>query len=593
MKDEMKEALDYIIEHKQIRTVFQPIISLKDGIILGHEALSRITCDSAIEDTERLFLAAAQYNLLWNLELLCRTTALEAAYKFMIPPYDKMLFLNVNPNTMHSDNFKKGFTKDFLKQFKMQPQNIIFEITERNVISDMNGFLTTIDHYRSQDYKIAIDDAGAGYSGLNLISDINPNYLKLDMKLIHDIDTDSLKYALVKGMVELSKASQITLIAEGIETPEELGTLINLGVQYGQGYLLQRPSTEILEINGEILNMIEELNKKTIESFIDNITNVSIDNLCTYTITVSAKETANYVYNMFHQNTDLLELCIVENEIPLGIVTHEQLAYKMSGNFGYSLYQNKLIEELMDRDFLSVDYQTPISSVSYQAMSRPNNKLYNFLVVTKNGKYIGTVTVKDLLQKATEIEVDNAKHQNPLSGLPGNLSIEKKLNHCVMNNRECSVAYIDIDNFKAYNDVYGFENGDLIIKLLAAILKNNIANEHFIGHIGGDDFVVIMNCIVTENYFEKILNQFEQKVLNFYNQKDIQTGYITTVNRRGETENFPLLSITMVVINSNKHNFRDVYELTETLAKKKKEAKQKKLATFFDHQIMAYENSSY
>jgi diguanylate cyclase (GGDEF)-like protein len=587
MKDEIKEALEYIINHQQIRTVFQPIISLKDGIILGHEALSRITCDSAIEDTEMLFEAATQYNQLWNLELLCRTTALEAAYKFMIPPYDKMLFLNVNPNTMHSDNFKKGFTKDFLKQFKMQPQNIIFEITERNVISDMNGFLTTIDHYRSQDYKIAIDDAGAGYSGLNLISDINPNYLKLDMKLIHDIDTDSLKYALVKGMVELSKASKITLIAEGIETPEELGTLINLGVQYGQGYLLQRPSAEILKINGEILNMIEELNKKTIESFIDNITNVSIDNLCTYTITVSAKETANYVYNMFHQNTDLLELCIVENDIPLGIITHEQLAYKMSGNFGYSLYQNKLIEELMDRDFLSVDYQTPISSVSYQAMSRPNHKLYDFLVVTKNSKYIGTVTVKDLLQKATEIEVDNAKHQNPLSGLPGNLSIEKKLNHCVMNNSECSVAYIDIDNFKAYNDVYGFENGDLIIKLLAAILKNNIANEHFIGHIGGDDFVVVMNGIVTENYFEKILNQFEQQVLSFYNQKDIQTGYITTVNRRGETENFPLLSITMVVVNSKKNNFRDVYELTETLAKKKKEAKQKKLASFFDNQIMA------
>lgn len=85
----------------------------------------------------------------------------------------------------------------------------------------MKGFIATIDHYKSQDFKIAIDDAGAGYSGLNLISDVNSNFIKLDMKLIRDIDKNRLKYALVKGMVEFSKASNVFLIAEGIETIEE------------------------------------------------------------------------------------------------------------------------------------------------------------------------------------------------------------------------------------------------------------------------------------------------------------------------------------------------------------------------------------
>lgn len=91
----------------------------------------------------------------------------------------------------------------------------------------------------------------------------------------------------------------------------------------------------------------------------------------------------------------------------------------MSGHFGYSLYQNKPISEIMDRSFLSVDYQTPVSIVSFIAMSRPIEKLYDFIVVTENSKYIGTVTIKDLLQKATEIEVDNAKHQKSLVWLPG------------------------------------------------------------------------------------------------------------------------------------------------------------------------------
>ncbi|MHB8132428.1 MAG: EAL domain-containing protein, partial [Mobilitalea sp.] len=463
MKDNLKDSLEYIINNKQIKTVFQPIISLRDGSILGHEALSRITCESAIENPDMLFSIAGEYNRLWDLELLCRTTALEAAYKFMIPPYSKMLFLNVNPNTMHDENFRTGFTKEFLMQFQMKPQNVIFEITERNVILDMNGFLSTIDHYRGQDYKIAIDDAGAGYSGLNLISDINPNYIKLDMKLIRGIDSDNLKYALVKGMVELSKASQISLIGEGIETYEELESLINLGVQYGQGYFIQKPMAEVPEINDEVIQTIMAMNLKNNQKSLVNIAGISIKNLCSYTAIVSSKVTANYVYNIFKQNPNFFGLCIVENEIPLGIITYEKLALKMSGNFGFSLYQNKPISDLMDHNFLSVDYLKPISMVSYLAMSRSNHKLYDFIVVTENGKYIGTVTIKDLLQKAAEIEVGNAKDQNPLSGLPGNLIVEQKLSCCLNCNSKYSIAYIDIDNFKAFNDVYGFENGDLVI----------------------------------------------------------------------------------------------------------------------------------
>jgi len=94
MRKETKEALDIIITNKQIRTVFQPIVSLRDGYVLGHEALSRITGESKIKNPEMLFNLAGEYNKLWDLELLCRTTALEAAYKFMVPPYNKKLFIN-------------------------------------------------------------------------------------------------------------------------------------------------------------------------------------------------------------------------------------------------------------------------------------------------------------------------------------------------------------------------------------------------------------------------------------------------------------------------------------------------------------------
>ncbi|HWT74438.1 MAG TPA: GGDEF domain-containing protein [Mobilitalea sp.] len=578
MIDERKEALDYIINNKQIRTVFQPIISLRDGSVLGHEALSRITCDNVIKNPEMLFGIAGEYNRLWDLELLCRTKALEAAYQFMIPPYSKMLFLNVNPNIMHDENFKKGFTREFLMQFHIEPQNVIFEITERNVILDMGGFLSTIDHYRSQYYKIAIDDAGAGYSGLNLISDVNPNYIKLDMKLIRGIHLDKLKYALVKGMVELSKTANINLIAEGIECKEEMETLITLGVQYGQGYYIQKPSSEIEDINAEVIKAIISAQHKIQQFNRNDSAFMGIKSLASYSGIVSPKVTSCYVYNIFKQNPNFFGLCIVENDIPLGIMTYEKLTRKMSGHYGFSLYQNKPISELMDRNFLSVEADTPINTVSIMAMSRKNDSLYDFIVVTESGKYIGTVTIKDLLQKKTEIEVDHAKHQNPLSGLPGNLMIEERLNLSLRSNMDYSVAYIDIDNFKAYNDVYGFENGDLVIKLLANTLRNQIPEEQFVGHIGGDDFVVIMNGHITEEYFNTAIKQFETEVLTFYHTSDVQKGYIKTVNRHGEIEQYPLLTLTAVVESNQLQQYSDVYELTKLLAKRKREKKQKKLA---------------
>ncbi|MBR0598692.1 GGDEF domain-containing protein [Sinanaerobacter chloroacetimidivorans] len=579
MTDGKKEALDFIIEQKQIRTVFQPIISLRDGSVLGHEALSRITCDCEIKNPDMLFAAASEYNRLWDLELLCRTTALEAAYKFMIPPYSKKLFINVNPNTMHDENFKKGFTKSFLLQYEIVPNNVIFEITERNVITDMTGFRATINHYKGQDYKIAIDDAGAGYSGLNLISDVNPNYIKLDRKLISNIDKDSLKFALVKGMVEFSKVSNISLIAEGIETFEEMETLINLGVQFGQGYFIQEPDAEIHDLSQDVLQTLYKINFKKNHTTQSYISNIYISNLCTYAGTISPNETVPNVYEVFKQNPNCAGLCVVDHDVPVGIINQEKLALKLSGYYGFALHQNKPISHLMDKNFLSVDYKTPVSIVSSAAMARSNDKLYDFIVITEKDHYMGVVTIKDLLQKTTEIEISAAKHQNPLSGLPGNLIIEQKLNQCLNCSSKYSVAYLDIDNFKAYNDVYGFEKGDLIIKLLADILRSSLNTEQFVGHVGGDDFVVVLNDHVNEDFFKDMILKFENEVLNYYNQTDRENGFISTTNRRNEIEQFPLISLTIVVVSNQTQMFRNVFELTEMLAGLKKIAKTKHYPT--------------
>lgn len=568
--NQIKEALYNIIENKYIRTVFQPIISLRDGNVLGHEALSRITIECEIKDPDMLFKAAGEYNRVWELEQLCRTKALETAYVFMIPPYSKKLFVNVNPDVMHDEQLKKGFTKAFLGKYEIEPRNVIFEITERNIVTDMTAFQATINHYKSQDYQIAIDDTGAGYSGLNLISDIKPNYIKIDMNLIRNIDKDSLKYALVKGLVEFSRISNVFLIAEGIETYQELETIVNLGVQYGQGYFIQRPISKVSEIDTTVLNALKEINIKRNHDYRNNISNLYIRNICTDISTISPNMMVTEVYQALRKNLDHIGYCIVEDNVPVGIITKEKLTFHLSGHYGFSLYQNKTISKIMDTQYLSVDYKTPVNVVSALAMARPNDKLYDFIVVTQEKKYLGIVTIKDLLKRTTEIEVSEAKHLNPLTGLPGNLAIEQRMKQCIDNRLPFTAFYIDIDNFKAFNDVYGFEKGDLVIKILADTLKHYASDEQFVGHIGGDDFIVIIDKYVDESFYGEIVRNFERDALKLYNETDVNNGYITVENRRGEIEKFPLIRLTIVSASNKTEYYCDTCTLTEALAYRKR-----------------------
>jgi GGDEF domain-containing protein len=218
--------------------------------------------------------------------------------------------------------------------------------------------------------------------------------------------------------------------------------------------------------------------------------------------------------------TTLPGFCITENDNLVGVITRHDLHLKLSGPYGYSLYANKHIKNIMSREFMCVDFKTPIDVVSKIAMQREQDKLYDFITITKDGKYYGIVTVKDLLEKTIQMEVLNAKHLNPLSELPGNLLIEQYLEHCITSKNDFCVLYFDIDNFKAYNDVYGFEKGDIVIKRMTELLKKIIPRDEFIGHIGGDDFIAVLfiNKDI-ENLCKNIISEFDKVILKLLQSK--------------------------------------------------------------------------
>lgn len=564
------EKLQQVITGEQIRSVFQPIVSLRDGSLLGYEALSRGPAGSELENPETLFAIAGQCGSLWELERLCRTKALHAMKE---SGCIIRLFLNVNPMVLEDPKFQKGFTKEYLREYGLDPENIIFEITEKNAILNNGEFKKIIQYYKAQHYRIAIDDAGAGYAGLNMISDVQPHYLKLDMNLIRGVDKDTVKQALIKSMQEYSRITGTHLIAEGIETPDELRTLIHMGVEFGQGYLIGRPNPKINPIDPGVVDTIYDINAKRNHMQGFHFCDVYIGNLCVEALVIDAQTMISDAYEIMCRAERIPGFCVTRQGVVLGVVTRNALNAAVAGVYGYSLYSRRYICEIMDTDFLSMDYKTPVNVAGKLAMARSDSKVYDFITVTAEGRYYGIVTIRDLLDKMIEIEVTTATQLNPLTMLPGNVLIERALFDTLQSPQPRCVLYFDIDNFKAYNDVYGFEKGDCMIAHLARMIRTSVGDKDFVGHLGGDDFVAIVARESAEGICQTIMANFDRSVPTFFSEQDLQSGFIMARNRRGIEEQYPLMSLSIAGISAWEGRFANVFELSAESSHIKKECK--------------------
>lgn len=567
--------LNRILSQAQIHTVFQPIVSLREGEILGYEALSRGPSESILASPLALFKAADELGMTWELELICRQKAIERAGKL---DDGRFLFINIDPNIIRDEKFKRGFTKEFLKTHDISPDSIIFEITERTAIGDYETFSQVLSNYTEQGYKIAIDDMGAGYSGLRTITNTKPHYIKIDMELIRDIDRDAFKQALIKNIVNLSLSTNIKVIAEGIETEGELQTLIRLGVYAGQGYYLQRPASTFLEIPETIKNKIAQYNSLSNNVFDYDSKYHYIGSLAEGRPSLDMQMACSEVKDFLESNS-FEGVCLARNGIPRGLIMKSNLNSAFAKQYGVSVFSKRPVSLIMDSSPLIVDYYTPINTVAEAAMQRDESKTYDCIIVTKGFEYCGIVSIKKLLLHTTAMEKNYARELNPLTQLPGNVIISRVLNDLIYRGRVCCIFYADLDNFKIYNDVYGFENGDKIIKLTATLIENIVKMEFpfnsFVGHIGGDDFIYTIECSLEDARLicQDIISEFDNDVLQFFNEHDIQNGYIETSDRSGKNMRFDLTSISIAGFCGDPSEFGDPETLAMQMGEIKKQVK--------------------
>lgn len=571
-KEQRKEFYE-ILENKMIYPVYQPIVSLADGSVLGYEALSRINRKNTQINISTLFKMAEELDKVWDLEYICRKQSLKNAKNRL---NGAKLFLNVDPHVIHDEKFKTGLTYKYLERYNLKPDDIIFEITERSYVEDSETFRATIQHYKYQKFKIAIDDFGEGYAGVNRVCAVQPEYIKLDMAIVRNIDKDPMKQTMVENLVHLCKEIHIDMIAEGIETEEELKELIRLEVPYGQGYLLQMPDPVIHTLSEDCRRKIctYRVSQRSF-SYKPSIFGC-VGGICRAKNTTTTDVPAHFLYELIAKDISITEICVLDQESRVvGVSTRMELMEYFGGRFGYDLNSKKTMGDIMNGDFLMADANTSIEAVSKMALVRPEEHLYDAVVVTQEERYLGVVTVKDLLETAITIQVSRAVDTSPLTGLPGNMLIEKEIRTCIEEKQPFTIIYLDLDNFKAYNDAYGFHNGDEMIRTFVKSMETCCGKNEFMGHVGGDDFVIICSHWEAEELCQNIIDHFRASIRALYSENDWANGYIISKNRNGFTERFPMISVSIAGLTNRQRKFENLDVFSHEIAALKKLCKQK------------------
>jgi len=565
-EEQAGQALRAILESDRLRVFFQPIVDMSRQTIHGYEALVRGPEGSPLQSPVRLFDEATRAGLLVELDLLCRRLAIQRFVTLGLPG---RLFLNVMPATIVERDFREGLTLRFLHEAGLSPSRVVIELTEHMPIHDYALMRQAVAHYREMGFQVALDDLGAGHSSLRHWSELRPDFVKLDRHFVAGIDQAPAKREFLRSILDVARSLDCRLIAEGIETEQEHRCLWELdrGLSLLQGYFFARPSaTPPLHVEYLLPAHAPTCSEQA---------------HCACAITrhiepVDPELPVPALLERFRRQPQLRCVAVVEQGRPLGVVRRNAFLTLFTNPFSHALYTKRRVRELADSQALVVAEEMPLARLSQQVTDGQGAQQEDFVIVDGEGDYRGMGNIVDLLREITAIQVRQARHANPLTGLPGNILINETLNRWLESGAPFTALYCDLDNFKAFNDAYGYARGDRVIIAVAQLLQAQAGEEDFVGHVGGDDFVLLLGAGSWRDTCRRILEGFATLAPDFYDAEDRQVGGIRLENRQGVVSFFPIVSLSLAarpVAAGEPGNALDIAgELSELKAQAKQQA---------------------
>lgn len=555
-----------IIDEQRVDAALQPIFDLSTGDLVAYEALCRVINPGEIQTPGELFELAEATGLLYDLELLCQQKAVK---KYQSLGSSASLCINLSPSILLQEpqvSFEKLFSSEVMN-FSFP---IVIEITERRNLNGFKRLKEFMTWLKTRGFRIALDDLGSGFAGLKSLLDLEPSIVKVDRHLISKLHLSTKKQLLCNAIVSFCRKVGITVVAEGVETAEELQIVSDIRFDWVQGFYLGQPELEPQGCSGEprnkILNLMNSYNLYDL-----SCSGQLLGCLATYVVPVESSTLVKDVEARFQSEENLTAIPVIKDGKPVGLIKKTDLFFRLGQRYGYALYAGKPVSTVMGQ--VSVfEADTPIEAASRKVTARDEKSIYDAIVVTRNESYVGVVKIHQILEQITARTLLCASQSNPLTGLPGNNLIKDEISRRLEQGMIFAVGYVDLDHFKPFNDRFGFERGDQVIRFLAQILREHVLAwdaKGFVGHIGGDDFVFVVRASDVEQLCERILSDFRSKIGQFHEPQCVERGYYEAVDRQGTPRYFPLLSLSIAVVTNKERVFQSYAHLASVASEVK------------------------
>ena len=539
--------LSRLLTERALSPVFQPIVSIADGRIHAHEALIRGPRGMPLHTPDALLAAARREGLLQDFEVACVVFALE---RWRELGRGGKLFVNVSASALvqcfggHSAEQLVAC----IRGFGLDPGAIVFEITEHERVGDVPLLIEVASTVHAAGMAFALDDFGDGRSSLRLWSELSPDTVKIDKYFTHDLARHGRKLQTLKALMQIADTFGSTLVAEGVETEDELRVLRDLGVGLAQGYFLGRPAELPREIPApEAVTVLGDPRVAVMPTLRSAATPRRLRVQPTVRAeSVTPATTNDRVYELFHANPAWHAIAIVEEERPVGLLGRQQFLDLYAKRYFPELYGRKHCIAFANTTPTLIEVEHDIEDLLAVLTSPDQRYLTEGFIYTDNGRYHGLGTGHQLVRNVTESRIEAARHANPLTFLPGNIPISEHIERLLASESEFAAVYADLKDFKPFNDYYGYWQGDAVIKLLAERLQAHTdPRRDFVGHVGGDDFVVLFQSEDWRERCETIIADFNEHVIRQYDPQAQESRGITTEDRDGVQRRFPFTTLYM------------------------------------------------
>jgi len=567
------DELSQILEDERIHAVYQPIVRIRGGEVFGFEGLIRGPVGGELHTPARLFDAARRAGRLAELEWLCCRKVVEG---FLRLDLRQRLFLNISPETVACATDGSDLLHALCPGSARE--RIVIELTEHEQARDVQTFHRAMSQLRSGGFGVALDDLGEGFSSLRLWSEINPDFVKVDMHFVQGVHSSPFKFQFLKSLQQIAENCGSLLVAEGVEDGADLTVLRDLGVAFGQGYLIARP----MELPAASVDpaIRQRLNQGAIAVFPEVSAlpgrAITAERLLLRLPPVLVSDSNDEVFARFEAAPELSSLAVVDRDgTPKGLISRHRFIAAYARPYRKELYGRRPCSVLMDANPVMVRTDITLHELSETLVDADARHLgEGFILTETEGRYAGVGSAQDLIREMTRLQVEAARYANPLTLLPGNVPIDAHMERLLAAGIPFSAAYCDINHFKPFNDAYGYRRGDDMIKLAASVLTRvRDPQRDFLGHIGGDDFILLMQSEDWEARCNRAAEIFGAEAAGLFDRADLDGGGLRGEDRQGNALCFPLSSLAIGVVRVSPGDFASHLEVATAAAEAKKHAK--------------------